>query len=279
MCLLMKHVSVRADLILCFFCTVWLIYFGYGRISLAYAAMYLGGSVICKPVRGKVLLSLMLGSVLLIISLFFHKSSVYGVALILLAMLPRMLNKRTYLLLLMAYPFVVLVTELLLAQFMDMAVNPTERNTGATAGMTYLTEDSEEVGFAYTLQLLLECIPYYMLAFMGYRMNVLTDEEEDEEEESESENPVPADVRFFGRLLFYIVATASIFAFNLGVNTRVLFIRFLRFGFIPASIVLAWGWQSGRFPRLSKYTFLIALAGTGYALLYSFYVAYMGAAL
>lgn len=279
MCLLMKHASVRADLILCFFCSVWLIYFGYGRISLAYALMYLGGAVICKPVRGKVLLSLMLGSVLLISSLFFHKSSIYGVALILLAFLPRMLNKRTFLLLLMIYPFVVLITELLLAQFMDSAVDPTERNTGATAGMTYLTEDSDEIGLAYNLQLFLECIPYYLLAFLGYRLNILTEETTDDEAPLDSMNPVPSDVRFFGRLLFYIVATASVFAFNLGVNTRILFIRFLRFGFIPACIVLAWTWQSGRFPRLVRWSFLLALASTAYALLYSFYVAYLGVAL
>ncbi|MBQ3991915.1 MAG: EpsG family protein [Bacteroidaceae bacterium] len=279
MCLLMKHASVRGDLILCFFCSVWLIYFGYGRISLAYAAMYLGGSVICKPVRGKVLLSLILGSVLLISSLFFHKSSIYGVVLILLAFLPKMLNKRTFLLLLMIYPFVVIITELLLAQFMDSFVDPTERNTGATAGMTYLTEDTDEIGFAYNLQLILECIPYYMLAYLGYRLNILTEDAEDESGEEEPVNPVPADVRFFGRLLFYIVATASVFAFNLGVNTRILFIRFLRFGFIPACIVLAWAWQNGRYTRLAKFSFLFALASTGYALLYSFYVAYVGAAI
>ena len=277
-CLLMKHVSVRGDLILCFFCSVWLIYFGYARISLAYATMYLAGSVICKPVRGKVLLSLMLGAVLLVGSLFLHKSSIYGVMLVLLALLPRLLNKRTFLLLLIAYPFVVVITELLLAQFMDTAVNPMERNTGATAGMTYLNEDSDEVGFAYSLQLLLECIPYYILAFLGYRLNVLTDEDEDAADSDEDANPVPADVQFFGRLLFYIVATASVFAFNLGANTHVLYVRFLRFGFIPACIVLSWAWQSGRFPRMAKYAFLLALANTGYALLYSCYVAYVGAA-
>ena len=278
MCLLMKHASAQGDLILCFLCTVWLIYFGYGRVSLAYTSMYLGGLIIYKPINGKVLLSLMLGSLLLIASLFFHKSSVYGVALTLLAFLPKMLNKRTFLLLLIAYPWLVLITQLLVAQFMNTAVDPTARNTGATASMTYLTEDPFEIGLAYSLQLTLECVPYYLLAFLGYRLNILTETDDESVNGGEPVHPVPADIRFFGRLLFYIVATASVFAFNLGVNTRILYVRFLRFAFIPACIVLAWAWQSGRFPRLAKYTFLLALAGTGYALLYSFYVAYVGVA-
>ncbi len=277
--LLMKHASARTDLILCFFCSLWLIYFSYGRISIAYALMYLGASIIYKPIRGKVLISLILGSLFLISSLFFHKSSVYGIVIILLAFLPKMLNKRTFLLLLIAYPWLILITQLLVAQFMNTAVDPTARNTGATAGMTYLNEDSLDIGLAYRVQLILEYIPYYLLAYIGYKLNILTEDEVDENGDTTQVSPVPSDIRLFGRILFYIVATASVFAFNPGANTQTLYIRFLLFGFIPACIVLAWVWQSGNFPRLAKSTFLLVLAGTGYTLLYSFYIAYVGAAM
>ncbi len=277
LCLLMKHITLQGDLVLCLFCMTWMIYFGYARVSLAFAMMYLGASLINKSAGGKVLLSLMLGFVLVICSSFFHKSAVYGIALIFLALMPKLLNRRTFLLLMIAYPFLVLISQLMLAQFMNTAVDPNARNTGATAGMTYLIEDGDEIGFAYRLQLTLECIPYYLLAFVGYKMNVLTDEGEDVENE-EAQPLIPADIRFFGRLLFYIVVTASVFLFSLEMNTRNFYIRFLRFGFIPACIVLAWLWQSGRYPRFRKFTFLMVLAGIWYALLYSFYVAYLGAA-
>ncbi|MCR4920856.1 MAG: hypothetical protein K5945_04000 [Bacteroidaceae bacterium] len=277
LCLLLKHISLRGDLVLCIFCMTWMIYFGYARVSLAFAMMYLGASLISKSVGGRVLISLMLGFLLLIASFFFHKSSAFGIALILLALSPKLLNRRTFLLLLMAYPFLVLISQLMLAQFMNSAVDPNARNTGATAGMTYLIEEGDEIGFAYRLQLALECIPYYLLAFVGYKMSVLTDEA-DGEEGDEAQPLVPADIRFFGRLLFYIVASASVFLFSLEMNTRNFYIRFLRFGFIPASIVMAWLWQSGRYPRFRKFTLLFTLAGIWYALLYSFYVAYLGAA-
>ena len=75
LCLLFRHVSVRGDLLLVIFCALWLIDFGYGRVVLAYTIMYLGGSVLIKPVKDKMLLSLMFGGALLVISLFFHKSA------------------------------------------------------------------------------------------------------------------------------------------------------------------------------------------------------------
>ena len=89
---------------------------------------------------------------------------------------------------------------------------------------------------------------------------------------------VPGDIRFFSRLLVYIVLVSSIFLFDLGANTLTLYIRFMMFGFIPACVVLAWAWEHNFYPRLVKYTFMAGLAGTAYALLYSFYVAYLGVA-
>lgn len=280
-CLMCKHVSVRADLMLSIFCALWLIDFGYGRVVMAYTMMYLGAAVLMKPVKGRILLSLMLGIALLVISLFFHKTAFFGVALILLALLPRLLNKRTLALVLMMYPFILLLVQLLLMQFMDTAVDPTERSSSSTAGQTYLNDDAKEIGPAYILYLVMRYLPYYMISWIAYKVNLYQPEESVEKENNVQlslPGGAPAEVRFFSRLTIYIVLVSTIFLFDLGANTITLYIRFLMYGFIPACVVLAWAWQHKFCLRMAKLTFLVGMAGTFYALMYSFYIAYLGVA-
>ena len=291
LCLLFRHVSVRGDLLLVIFCALWLIDFGYGRVVLAYTIMYLGGSVLIKPVKDKRLLSLMFGGALLVISLFFHKSAFFGVAMVILAIFPRLLNKRTFVLIMILYPFVLLLVQLLLIQFMDSAVDASERSSSSTAGQFYLNDDTTEIGPAYLLQMVLRSLPYYMVAWIAYKVNLYRSEEDEEEETAVVEEPkevveptslpkeVPAEIRFFSRLTVYIVLASSIFLFDLGANTLTLYVRFLMYAFIPACVVLAWAWQQKFYVRMAKVTFLIGVFGTFYALLYWFYLSYIGIAL
>ena len=292
LCLMFKHVSVRGDLLLAIFGALWLIDFGYGRVVLAYTMMYLGASILMKPVKDKMLLSLMLGGALLLLSLFFHKTAFFGVALIVLSLFPRLLNKRTFVLVMIMYPFVLLLVQLLLMQFMDTAVDAREHNSSSTAGQAYLNEDTREIGPAYLLYLILRYVPYYMVAWIAYKINVYQPEIQESPETTEipedpedPDNPdpfqlpeAPSEVRFFSRLTVYCVLISTIFLFDLGANTFTLYLRFLMYAFIPACVVLAWAWQYKFYPRLTKMTFLIGLAGTAYALLYSFYVSYLGVA-
>ena len=295
LCLLFKHVTISGDLLLALFCALWLIDFSYGRIVLAYTMMYLGGSVLMKPVKGKRLLSLMLGIALLILSLFFHKTAFFGVALVVLALFSRLLNKRTFVLIMMIYPFVLLLVQLLLMQFMDTAVDTNENSSSSAAGQAYLNEDTREIGPAYLLYLILRYIPYYMVAWIAYKVNVYQPESQEVQEVEEVEEVkgvrevqevqgiqgvqgVPSEVRFFARLTVYIVLVSTIFLFDLGANTLTLYMRFLMYAFIPACVVLAWAWQQKFRVRMVKLTFLVGVAGTFYALLYSFYISYLGVA-
>lgn len=297
LCLLFRHVSVRGDLLLVIFCALWLIDFGYGRIVLAYTMMYLGASVIMKPIRGKILLSIMIGGAMLVLSLFFHKTALFGFALIILALFPRLLNKRTFLLVLIVYPFILLLVQLLLMQFMDTAVDASEHSSSFTVGQTYLNEDTREIGSAYLLQLIIRYLPYYMVGWIAYKTNLYQPEEEtegdgesekeeqaevnkmaDEDELTSMSKSAPAEIRFFARLTVYVVLVSTIFLFDLGANTLNLYMRFLMYAFIPACVVLAWAWQHSFCMRLVRLTFLVGVAGTFYALLYSFYLAYLGVA-
>lgn len=297
LCLLFKHVSVRGDLLLVIFCVLWLIDFGYGRIVLAYTMMYLGGSILMKPIRSKILLSIMIGGALLVLSLFFHKTALFGLALIVLALFPRLLNKRTFLLVMIVYPFILLLAQLLLMQFMDTAVDTSEHSSSSTVGQAYLNEDTREIGPAFLLYLIIRYLPYYMVAWIAYKTNlyqpdeeIVGDDESEKEEQTEVDKlteedehfpmpkDVPAEIRFFARLTVYIVLVSTIFLFDLGANTLTLYMRFLMYAFIPACVVLAWAWQHSFCMRMVRLTFLVGMAGTFYALLYSFYVAYLGVA-
>ena len=297
LCILFKHVSVHGDLLLVIFCALWLIDFGYGRIVMAYTMMYLGGSVLMKPVKGKILLSIMIGVTLLVLSLFFHKTAFFGIVLIILALFSKLLNKRTFVLVMILYPFVLLLVQLLLMQFMDTAVDSSEHSSSSTAGQTYLNEDTREIGPAYLLYLILRYLPYYMVAWIAYKANmyrieakVETDEEShgdgktvvdditEDDEQTSRPKAAPSEIRFFARLTVYIVLVSSIFLFDLGANTLTFYMRFMMYAFIPACVVLAWAWQHKFCPRMVRLTFLIGLAGTSYALLYSYYIAYLGVA-
>ena len=172
---------------------------------------------------------------------------------------------------------------------MDTAVDYSERNSSSAAGQTYLNEDTREIGLAYLLHLILRHIPYYTVAWIAYKMNVDKQEvrevrevrevkEVKEDEEDQEVQEVPSEIRFFSRLTVYCVLVSTIFLFDLGANTLTLYIRFMMYGFIPACVVLAWAWQHRYYPRLVKLTFLFGMAGTFYALLYSFYISYLGVA-
>ena len=288
LCLLFRHVTVSGDLLLALFCALWLIDFSYGRIVMAYTMMYLGGSVLMKPVKDKRLLSLMLGTGLLVLSLFFHKTALFGVALVVLALFPRLLNKRTFVLIMFMYPFVLLLVQLLLMQFMDTAVDTSENSSSSAAGQAYLNDDTQEIGPAYLLYLILRYIPYYMVAWIAYKVNRPTPDPSLEggdngngngdgndngngnvnsfpyKGKSEGgrggyEEEVPSEVRFFARLTVYIVLVSTIFLFDLGANTLTLYMRFLMYAFIPACVVLAWAWQHEYRMRMVKLTFLNVL--------------------
>ncbi len=293
LCLLFRHVRVRGDLLLALFCAIWLIDFGTGRVVVAYTMMYLGGAILMKPIKGKMLLfSWILGFTLLCSSLFFHKTALFGVALVVLAFFPRLLNKRTFALFMMMYPFVLLLVQLLLMQFMNSTVDPNVYNTLSTAGQNHLNKDPTEVGIGYLLYVFFRYLPYYSIAWIAYKVNLYQPEDSNCTEVMEGETDteiagstdllekteVPSEVRFFSRLTLYCVLVSTIFLFDLGANTRTVYIRFMMYGFIPACVVLAWSWQHRFYPRLVRLTFLLGMAGTIYTLLYSFYISYLGVA-
>ena len=73
----------------------------------------------------------------------------------------------------------------------------------------------------------------------------------------------------------YIVLFSSIFVLDVGFNTSLLFTRFMRFAFIPASIVLAYFHEIGYRKQSVKRTYKLAFCASVLTISYIVYAQYV----
>ena len=134
-----------------------------------------------------------------------------------------------------------------------------------SAGQRYLGHDQSVTGLGYMIQSFLEKCPYYMLVFISFRML-----------RSRMYHVVPSDIKAFMRLLFFIVFISSLFMFDVGANTKIVYERFIRYAAIPACVVLSYLYSIKYNFNYIQFTYKLALAGTIYSLIYTLYNVYVG---
>lgn len=130
----------------------------------------------------------------------------------------------------------------------------------ANVGQSYLGRTSGQKGLGSQIQRLLEVIPYYILAIVSIRLIGKSRYES-----------LPKDIRFVARLLFFIVLLSSVFLFDFGLNTGILYIRFIRFAIIPASVLLSYLLEHRELLRNGRTLFYGTFVGTLYAVTYMLY--------
>lgn len=261
--ILAKRLSVSTDLILFFFLSLWLIWFSYARVSLVMSLAYLGASLLYKPCRSK-LFSVILGILLISSSFLFHKTAIFAIVVVVLAVIAGFLKKKTFAFIV---PLLVLVGPYFISSFfLDfMAMDTSEdgmMDLSVKYGQYYLDGDTGTFGVGTILQRFFEVTPYYLLAMLSYMTLLKRD--------------VERDVAVNMRMVIIIVLIASALSFDYGLNTSVLYIRFMRFAFIPSSIVLAYMWSNNEYRRWTRTTFYIAGFGVLYSILYSLYCNIVG---
>lgn len=265
--LTIKRLSINRDIALCVFGAFALIWFSYARVSLAMVMVYYGVTLLYKPYRFK-FLSKVLGISFMLCSLFFHKSAAFALFVALVAYIAEKINRKLFItLIICVIPVMVIIMKSFLSDFMQMDSAGGETMLGQTvaAGQGYMNADKGQAsGPGAILQRCLERTPYYLIAWLALKIQGKRILEK-----------VPNDLVFFIRFQFLIVLIASVFLVDFGLNTSTLYGRFLRFGAIPSVIVLAYFWQHRYFPKLTKWTFRIAFAGTLYAVTYSLYNAWV----
>ena len=269
LCLLLhmfKRLSIPTNLAIFFFCSIYIIWFSYARVSVAMVLVYYGLTVLYKPYKIK-LLSILIGISAIGCAYFFHKSALFGIVAVLLTLVATKFEKKTFLFLLVCYPILVLLIQSYIGDFLMVDMNSEEGGfaENMAAGQRYMEKESHDSGWGAIIQRFLERIPHFLLAYISFQFM-----------KSKFYNNVPNDIKVFIRLQFIIVLLSSLFMFDLGVNTSTIFTRFVRFAFIPSCIILTY-FYSTRFKfKYTQIAYYLAFMGTIYAVVYSMYNAYVG---
>lgn len=262
---MIKRLSIPTDLSLFLFGSIYIIWFSYARATLAMILVYYGITILYKPYKSKII-SVILGITVIGCSFFFHKSALFAIIVSLLVILTNKREGKIINITLLFYPIFIIISAYYLNNFITKDIDSIENeiNANFAAGQRYLEHDELKRGPGILIQEFLEVIPYYLLIYVSYRYI-----------KSKYYTSCPNDIKAFIRLLFFTVVISSVFSFNLGVNTDIIFMRFLRFAAIPAVVVLSYFIYIGFYSKLTHKIYKIALCGTFYALLYVMYNAFL----
>lgn len=287
-----KRISVSSHLLLAVFVTIWMIWFSFGRISLAMALVFWGLTIYHKSSDIPFLYKFV-GIFAIVISFYFHKSSIFLILVALLTILTRKINKVAFLLCLFAIPFFIYIfSKEFISSIMTIMANETqELEEYIVKAQSYMEADKSNNGIGPLIGMLLEKLPFYLITTLGlvamfkdrsYHDNqsyeeMLDKEENDEEtfdideEVKEDITYIPEDIKVFIRALFLIVYLSSFLLINTSLNTQVLYDRFIKFSLIPATVILAYLLDTPKYVRYAWLTYKIALFGTCYQMIYMLY--------
>lgn len=257
-----RRLNIDRNVALFIFGTCWLALFSYARVSLAFAIMFYGLSVLYRPFFNKQFISRIIAIAIITSSIFFHKSAAFGIGCIALCIFFAKIGKRGIYLTIACFPILVILAKFYVAQYLliDFDIEGDMMNSYSSVGQRYMTRDINETGIASIIHRTLERLPHYLLVWQSIILI----------RKKEYFRFTP-DIQSFVRVQMIIVILASIFAIDLGVNTNIVYIRFLRFAIIPSTIVLAYYYQHYRNMKLTKYAFTIAFLSAIYSTLYSAY--------
>lgn len=259
-----NHLALNKSLAIALFLTIWMLWFSYARVSLSMALVFWGFALLhCKSFRSPYFL---IGFIAILSAFYFHKSASFAIICCLIALISPLMNRKVWYLLLIFFPVVIYFARQYLSGIFlsDVKIESNEIASYIARGQDYLNLANKFQGVGYLVGQLLERIPYYMLAMTSFR--IIVSDEIDEH---------PKDIVAFMKLLVLITFFASLFMFDLSMNTQLVYERFMRFSFIPACIVLTYCLANGIFPKWHSYVLHIAISGTVYQLIYMFYCSIM----
>lgn len=111
----------------------------------------------------------------------------------------------------------------------DLSSSSDEINSYIERGQDYMNNDYYIQGIGYFLGQLLERIPYYMLCLSSLKILIY-----------KTYSVSNRSVVLFMKVLVLLVTVASVFAFDISINTQLIYERFMRFSFIPSCVLLTY---------------------------------------
>lgn len=249
-----KRLDIPIPLVLFFFSAIFILKFSYARASLAMSIGLLGYVFCIRPLKIR-MLSIIIGVLLVFVSLIFHKSAIFWLLIFGCSFVK--LDKLSLWTLLFLYPVFVLFTKMYGVNYFFALVSD-ELADSASAYMKAIA--SARMGLNYYVRILLERTPYYLMLF-GIILSVI--------------NGKYQNLKSFERRIinvsFYIIYFSSFFLFDFGVNTSIMYYRFLYFSILPLPLMMAIFYTNGICLKLIKFSLVFGITACLYNFLYSFY--------
>ena len=258
---IINQINVSRYLALLFFGTIYILWFSYARVSLSMAIAYFGLLLMTGNKRPNVLYFI-IGILVTGCAYFFHKSAAFGIAMVLVSLILNSNIKWGIRLCIILFPILIVILRSYMGQILYADSSITDETTMQymQIGQRYAAAEFVDRGVGQSMAFIFEVIPYYLVAYLGIKIFT-----------SHIGKIIPLNVRPFILLQISIVIFSSAFLFMSEINTQTIYLRFLRFGAVPTSIVMAYMYQNRMYPKLTRISILIAICGSIYSLLYSVY--------
>lgn len=239
------------------FSMIFLLIFGYARVSLGMSIAFWGYSIL---VTRHYFHEKIVGISIIAISMYFHKSMFFIVP-IFIASLVRFNRKAIFITLICFIAAVYVGTSYGLFYFID---NTNSEVIDANAAQRYASSTFSIHGIGGMLKTILYRAVYYLTPSLIVYIILKRDYK-----------TLPDNIKRFMNCTLLIVVFTSIFLFNLGANSDLIYTRLLYFAMIPSSVSLTYIYCS--MPKYSKYAAIIILIGmlaTTYDISYKFYLTF-----
>lgn len=256
-CATARRLKLPVGLCLFFLIAAFITKFSYTRVALAYSVLFLGMSFIYRPTSNKIISSIA-AIILLIISTFLHKSDIFIVLVLIGILFLPTIKKKSIVPLLIIYPLLSIIMATLLNSIMSSSIADEKAMNQANM---YLNEENTSLGLGMIIDVIFNRGAIYVAAFTylkliwNHKLQLLN-----------------RPTRMIGTAMFYIIAVATIFMFDVGGNTYIFYYRFLNYSVFPIIYFLASLYRQGIYRKQVRLAFILGLIGSIYTMTYSCYI-------
>jgi hypothetical protein len=262
--LTIKRLPIPSALCLLCFMAIMFPRFAYTRTSLAYSLMCFGCALLYDPNKNRSLLSSLIAITIIICSFFFHKSAIFGIAMIMMAIIIRKIDWKIILLFVLFLPLLLYVLRNQISSFliMEFEVGEGDFVDYMSYGQIYMENDKRGInGIGGIIHDFLNRGPLIMMAVICFFKN--------------NDNNIPKEIKLFMRITVFMVVGALLFRFNLGANTYVLYYRFLNYSLLPVVFCFSYLYHNHYYPKMMNFIYVLFLFGTLYTMSYIVYSRYV----
>lgn len=256
-----RRLNLDREISLLCFTVLSLLLISYARVCLAMSIMYVGASFLVTDTKKIELKQKLVGLLLIGSSFYLHKSAVFGIGVILASYVALVTSSKFSKIVLFLFPILVVLGSSIIPKLFDIETDDEYILQSIASGVNYANADQTTKGIGAILFSLLERIPLYLIAVTCYI--------------NKDNTSMSRRMQLFNNIAFFSVLFASVFAFDLSMNTSIMYVRFLRFSMIPCFIMLTYYMTNGINVKLCKTSYKIGLLFSLYSLAYSLYLAYL----